>query len=269
MPEGRFISKTISTSEQLAGVSLKADFLFGRCIPHLDVEGRMPGNPRTVKAIACPLRDELPIKGVEAALGELAQAKLIQWYEADGLEVVAFPQFRRHQRGLKTDREAPSKLPPYAGPSQDLLGRKSGLHPPKRSKGKSSQGKLSEVEVSPQQPLSPVSGVTVELGEPYDVQLQELLTRTGEPLTWLIEMRAMLDGMPGHHHPTLAQLGRAITDFIGNGCAQHPSLRQFRRYVEGAIHEKANSSFPRRERQPVAEQGYANAKLGLEDYPDA
>lgn len=266
MPEGRFISKTIATSEQLASISLKADYLFGRCLPHLDVEGRMPGTPRTVKAITCPLRDELSTKVVASCLAELAGAKLVLWYEVEGIQVLAFPQFRWHQRGLKTDREAPSKLPPYSGASQDLVRTKAGLGPPKLSKEKLSKGKLSEEEVRQPQPLSPVSGVTVELPETYTLQLKELLTRVSEPLTWLIEMRAMLDGMPGHYYATPEQLGRAVRDFMANGCSRQPSLRQFRRYVEGAIAEKANAS-PYKSRRNAGEENFENAQRALEDIP--
>jgi hypothetical protein len=264
MPEGRFVSKSIATSEQLASVSFKADFVFGRCLPHLDVEGRMPGNPRTIKAITCPLRDEITIRGIGDCIAELVNAELVLWYEVDGIQVLAFPQFRRHQRGLKTEREAPSKLPPYSGPTQDLVGRWSDKRPPKVSKGELSQGKESQEEVSAQQPLSPVSGVTVEVPEPYAPHLASLLSRVAEPLTWQIEMRAMIDRTPGHHHPTPEQLGRAIRDFMANGCAQHPSLRQFRRYVEGAIAEK-NGTAPRGGRRNAGEESYERGKRALQD----
>lgn len=264
MPEGRFVSKTIATSEQLASVSFKADFVFGRCLPHLDVEGRMPGNPRTVKAISVPLRDELTVRTVGDCLAELARAELVLWYEVGEIQVLAFPQFRRHQRGLKTEREAPSKLPPYSGPSQDLVGRWSAKRPPKVSKGELSQEEISQEEVSAQQPLSPVSGVTVEVPEPYAQHLKALLSKVAEPLTWQIEMRAMIDRVPGHHHPTPEQLGRAIRDFMANGCAAHPSLRQFRRYVEGAIAENGSTP-PRGGRRNAGEESYERGKRALQD----
>ena len=75
MPEGRFISKTIAHSEDLAGVSFHADYLFTRCIPHLDREGRMNGNAELVKAIAVPLRKEITAETIPALLAELADAR--------------------------------------------------------------------------------------------------------------------------------------------------------------------------------------------------
>jgi hypothetical protein len=150
--KGRFISKEISHDEELASVSLLADFIFTRCIPHLDVEGRMPGSAKAVKGIVCPLREDVKVKAVERALQELAAMELVDWYEVDGKQVLSFPNFRRHQQGLKPEREAPSKLPPpppstgsRSGPAPDESGTEEGVGPPKVSKGKES---ISEGEVS-------------------------------------------------------------------------------------------------------------------------
>jgi hypothetical protein len=111
VPEGRFISKSISVSEQLGNVSLEADFLFSRCIPHLDVEGRITGNPKGLKAIACPLRDELSHQKITHLLKELHEAGLVYWYEVNGLRYLEFPTFARHQKGMHKDREAVSRIP--------------------------------------------------------------------------------------------------------------------------------------------------------------
>jgi hypothetical protein len=160
MPEGRFISRSISVSEQLGNVSLEADFLFGRCIPHLDVEGRITGNPKGLKAIVCPLRDELSHQKITHLLKELDEADLLVWYEVNGLRFLEFPGFSRHQKGMKKDREATSKIPsskvksaqrviakvsddknvlrPNSGVDQDLV---------RLSKVKESKGELSTSEV--------------------------------------------------------------------------------------------------------------------------
>lgn len=159
MAHGRFLSKSIATNEQLASVSLEADYLFGRMIPHLDVEGRMPGHPKVVKATAVPMRDELTAERVAGLLGELAVATgsngqpLVQWYEVGGRQVVAFPAFHTHQRGLKKAREAPSRLPspddegarPVVG-TPELVRTNSGPTPDevRLREGKVREGKVSE-----------------------------------------------------------------------------------------------------------------------------
>jgi uncharacterized protein YdaU (DUF1376 family) len=67
-----------------------------------------------------------------------------------------------------------------------------------------------------------------------------LFQRVPDPDTWAAECSAMLDGMAGHHKATPAQLARAMRDYVANG--KQPNIRQFRRYVEGAIVERAAST---------------------------
>lgn len=151
MPDGRMLSKSIADNEELGGVSLEADYLFARCIPHLDREGRMTGNPALVKAKACPLRREIDSGSVPDLLRQLAGAGLVRWYEADGKQVLEFPGFKNHQKGFKFDREAESR---YAGPDSpgaidlscatpDEVRTNSGPDPDKVRPSRS----LSEVEV--------------------------------------------------------------------------------------------------------------------------
>lgn len=177
MPNGRFVSKAIAVNGQLASVSLEADFLFGRCIPHLDVDGRMSGNPKLVKAIAVPVRDELSIERVAACLAELAAAELVVWYQVNGELCLTFPSFARHQQGLKREREADSRVPsprsPNAvkvTPAQLPIWSGGGPAEVPLSKGKVSEGKESKElpkgtspQDSPQQPVH-IGDVVKRLG---------------------------------------------------------------------------------------------------------
>jgi hypothetical protein len=120
-PRGRFVSRSIAVNEQLASVSLRADYLFRACIPHLDAEGRITGNPALLRSIVAPLRAEISDGVTPDLLRELCAATdhtgapLIFWYEIAGTKVVEFPGFERQQQGLRKDREAPSKLPSRNG----------------------------------------------------------------------------------------------------------------------------------------------------------
>lgn len=121
MPDGRFLSKSIAYSAQVGAVSLEADYLFMRMIPHLDSSGRMVGVPSSVKALCCPLRTEITVEVVDRCLAELHKSGLIHWYEAKGERCVAFPRFTSHQRGARLDREGPSRLPaPPKGKAEQL-----------------------------------------------------------------------------------------------------------------------------------------------------
>jgi hypothetical protein len=160
MAEGRFLSKSIATSGQLKRVSLEADYLFTRCIPHLDREGRLDGDPDVVKAMACPLRSELTPEMIAVCLGELDTVGLIVWYEVDGQQIVYFPGFKDHQRGMKPERERPSRYPSHesqgAKPARrtapgvvpDLAGRTPPSSKTNSPQVKSSKGKLREVKLS-------------------------------------------------------------------------------------------------------------------------
>jgi len=148
MPDGRFLSKSISTSEQLGDVSLAADFLFGRCIPHLDRDGRMSGNPTLIKATICPLRPDITEEMIPRLLDELQAVGLLRWYTVDGKQVVEMPSFRKHQRGMKYEREAPSRFPAFSPEPQQVRSR-SGVGP---AEVPLSEVKLSEVKGSTDAP---------------------------------------------------------------------------------------------------------------------
>jgi hypothetical protein len=156
MPDGRFVSKSISVSEQLWNFSLEADLLFGRCIPHLDVDGRITGNPKGLKAIVCPLRDELSHQKITHLLRELGEADLVVWYEVNGAKFLEFPTFARHQRGMKRDREAVSRIP--------------------SSKVKAAQ-RLAEKLPEPAEELRTSSGLTPDFIPPSEVKESEVKSR--------------------------------------------------------------------------------------------
>lgn len=173
MPDGRMLSKSIAHSTQLASVSLMADYLFARCIPHLDKEGRMPGHPNLVKSIACPLRPEVTVDGIADLLSELGGVGLVRWYKVDGREVVEFPGFANHQKGARFDREAPSRLPAFSTRATDLLRIKSGPTPDQvpLSEVKLSEAKLREVEVEAKPTETAATGGRVEVDR-YTEQVQ-------------------------------------------------------------------------------------------------
>lgn len=145
MPDGRFLSKSIAYSAQVGRVSLEADYLFTRMIPHLDSAGRMSGEPLSIKAQCCPLRSEITPEVVEECLVELALEGLVYWYAGpDGTRHLDFPGFHQHQRGARLEREAPTVRP---SPTDDncVLVRRT---PDNSGEVRVSKEKLSEVKRS-------------------------------------------------------------------------------------------------------------------------
>ena len=115
MAAGRFISKQISGSERVADLPGHLDrLIYTWLIPHADVCGRLPGRPRKLIAMVCPMLG-VSAKEMGAVLKALAAQDLIELYtDHDGREVVQICGFERHQT-IRKDREAASKFGPKNG----------------------------------------------------------------------------------------------------------------------------------------------------------
>ena len=204
MAEGRFLSRSIAHSEQLANVPLEADYLFTRCIPHLDRDGRMPGHPDLVKAITCPLRPEITSGLIPDLVRSLSSVGLLRWYQVGDKQILEFPGFRSHQRGLKYEREAESRYPPSDCESGvDLVRTNSGPAPDQVPL------KLSEVKGSKSRSRSKVPGPNNGPGAlslsgretwltPY-VEVWERLMGHGSATTIAKQMAKVLRPLDEHH----------------------------------------------------------------------
>jgi len=124
MARGRMISKAISLDEKVNALSDDtARLLFTWLITHLDCEGRMHGDPVTVKSIVFPRRNISPQR-IEKYLAELEKTELIFRYSINGNQYLCAPTFEKHQMGLRKNQEAPSQIPPF---TTDLQRSKNGL----------------------------------------------------------------------------------------------------------------------------------------------
>lgn len=230
---GRFVSRSISMNEQLAGVSFRADFFFSRCLPHLDPEGRITGNAQLLKSTVAPLRPEISAKAIPDLIKELAEAvdaagqSLVVWYEVRGTKVLWFPAFERQQAGLRKDRETPSKLPAL-GPGVRLLA------------GSSPAGVRTYGGESPAEVEGEVEG-EVEAedqaeGEGHQApSARELLLRiVPNRRAWEAEFASALDGM---HGPvaTDEQIEIACRDYLANGASERPNLPHWRGHLRRVV----------------------------------
>ncbi|MGK5512267.1 DnaD domain-containing protein [Brevibacillus formosus] len=115
MAERRMISKSISVSERVNGLSDTFHMLlFTWMVPHADDFGRLFGSPMKIKALVVPMLDKT-IKDVEEALSSLHREGLIQWYEIGGDQFIQIDKFDRHQTGLH--KRTKSKFPEPPGNS--------------------------------------------------------------------------------------------------------------------------------------------------------
>lgn len=116
MATGRMVSRVISTDRELADLSDDTSrLLFTWAIPHLDVSGRMHGDPDIFKATVAPRLTHLSMEQIEGYINEWAAKELVVWYTYKGERYLCFPGFDKHQKGLRKDRESPSILPPPPG----------------------------------------------------------------------------------------------------------------------------------------------------------
>ena len=123
MASGRMLQRKISKSHDVIALMERtgaelgfehgpfAALLFTWCIAHQDVEGRMHGDPRLVKADVFPLIDQITAAHVAVYLQHMADLGMVKWYEANGRKWLAFPAFKDSQPGLRKDREPPSTIP--------------------------------------------------------------------------------------------------------------------------------------------------------------
>jgi hypothetical protein len=124
MAQGRMLNRKISLNKDLPRLMQVVDqrmgtphgaqavVLYTWCISHLDVEGRMHGDPIVVKGTVVPRFPSITDAHIEPYLVAMADIGLVHYYEADGDRWLSFPAFEDAQPGLRKDREAPSKIPP-------------------------------------------------------------------------------------------------------------------------------------------------------------
>lgn len=112
MARGRFISSAICRDKTVCSLSDPWSILgFTWLIAHADVEGRTPGDPAVVKSMVFPRFPEITVEKMESYIKEWAEKELILWYSSDDDLWISFPNFQKHQIGLRKNREASSQIP--------------------------------------------------------------------------------------------------------------------------------------------------------------
>lgn len=257
MARGRFISKRIAHSAQLAEVSLLADYLFTRCIPHLDVEGRMIGHPTVVKAVVVPLRPEISADRIPALLSELDEAGLVVWYEVGGKQVLEFPGFPEHNK-VNRKKEAPSHLPMRTedarllrldhGHQLDLLRR-----PPElvRRTPDLPVHFRDEGEVEGEGEVKPSSSAREAFAGRLDDETLEVVADflmrvpTASRSRWVALIGGWLDGLDIRPPtPTQAALRIGLSDYLTREPDPDFAPIHVRRFVERAARESARQTGP-------------------------
>ena len=134
MARGRFVSRSITLSRQVHELRDDTSRLaFTWALTFVDRECRWYADPDVVKSILFPRRHDITVEDMAAMIEDWAQHKLIVLYEVDGERFMWFPKFRKHQAGMRLEREAPSIIPPppaNIGVKPELVRQDDGVTPP-------------------------------------------------------------------------------------------------------------------------------------------
>ncbi len=109
MPSGRMLMKKISFDEKISKLSLEATLLYTWCIPHLDCEGRIYGEPAILKGQIVPFVKELTIDKIEECIYEIVESDLAIIY-GENIKYIQFNGFLKNQK-INKDKESPSNIP--------------------------------------------------------------------------------------------------------------------------------------------------------------
>jgi hypothetical protein len=157
--KGRFISNTICADKKINLLSDDTSRLaFTWLVTLADCEGRTYGDPAVLRSMLFPRRQDVTIERMEIYIKEWADNGMVLWYEAGGDKWICFPNFDKHQAGLRKDREAPSIIPPYSEDAADKLRTNSGVGPD-QIRVKLSEVNVIESESTTPSPLSHLSAV--------------------------------------------------------------------------------------------------------------
>lgn len=112
MAEGRLLNRKISKNKKVADLTNDTSRLvYTWTIAHLDVEGRVAGDPDVLKGMVVPRLPHITPKSIEEFIREWAEAGFVIWYEAEDDLWLQFIKFDRNQPNLRKDRETPSSIP--------------------------------------------------------------------------------------------------------------------------------------------------------------
>ena len=110
MAYGRFISVSVAEDDRLNSLSMVAELIYLKTIPHLDRDGMISGKPGLLYSKVCPLREEL-FGQTQHIIDEWTEIGLVIRFMSDAGPVLFFPGFAKNNKLHHYDRERPSRFP--------------------------------------------------------------------------------------------------------------------------------------------------------------
>ena len=94
----RIIKESICTSDSIDGLTWFEEVLFYRLIVNCDDYGRFDGRAAVIKSRLFPLKDNITVKAVDAALKKLVSVELVALYVFEGKPYLHLPTWDKHQQ---------------------------------------------------------------------------------------------------------------------------------------------------------------------------
>lgn len=110
MARGRMINQTIAEDMEFNNLSLEAQLVYLRTIPHLDRDGLINGHPTILWGKVAPLLPDL-LGAMPAIIDEWIDADLVLKYAQAKTQILYFKGFSKNQIGMRYDREPASTFP--------------------------------------------------------------------------------------------------------------------------------------------------------------
>lgn len=94
----RILKESICTSDSIDTLSWFEEVLFYRLIVNCDDFGRFDGRPAVLKSRLFPLKDNITVKSIDAAINKLVNAELVVLYMFEGKPYLHLPTWDAHQQ---------------------------------------------------------------------------------------------------------------------------------------------------------------------------
>jgi hypothetical protein len=114
MASGRFLSVSVAEDDKLSKLSMTAEYVYLKTIPHLDRDGLITGKPGLLYSKVCPTREEL-FGGLQVIIDEWVQVGLVIRYVTDEGPALFFRGFSKNNNLPHYERERPSRFPAPPG----------------------------------------------------------------------------------------------------------------------------------------------------------
>lgn len=248
MARGRMINVTIAEDETFNAMSIDAQFIFMRTLPHLDRDGLITGNVILLSSKVAPLLPEYNQK-MTGIIQEWIANGFVMRYQDGKRDVLFFINFRKNQFGMRYEKEGVSQFAPPPGYKRTSTGLVPSDTPSNSGNGTNGNFVQDNVSTDEVRPNSVLSAARIEIeveekGNNNTCASDDEEPEQPPPPTSLDtqsqsvpEFRDPLPGeyLPGLSNPKRYRLADAVTRFVADAMKLGVTAEQFRLMVDAFL----------------------------------